>query len=254
MISLESLAKSGKARGPIMVLYGPGGIGKSTLATSFPAPVVIDIEDGLGEIKVDSFGPDVANSFENVMAALIALSTEKHKFETLVIDSLDWLEPMVWQHACKENGWENIEKPGYGKGYAAALTHWREYLDALTYLRNEGMTIIQIAHSQIKKFDNPETDSYDRHEPKLRKEANGVVIEHSDAVLFANYDVHTTSSDQGFNKKKVRAIGQGERVLYTQERPSAVAKNRYNMPLELPMEWHAIAEHIEFFNVKKEAA
>ena len=80
MISLESLQKSGKARAPIMLLYGPGGIGKTTLATSFPAPVVIDIEDGLGEIKVDSFGPDVITSFEDVGAALIALSTEQHSF------------------------------------------------------------------------------------------------------------------------------------------------------------------------------
>lgn len=254
MISLESLQKSGKARAPIMLLYGPGGIGKTTLATSFPAPVVIDIEDGLGEIKVDSFGPDVITSFEDVRAALIALSTEQHNFETLVIDSLDWLEPMVWAHACKENGWSDIEKPGFGKGYIAALAHWREYLDALTYLRNEGMTIIQVAHSQIKKFDNPETESYDRFEPKLDKRANGVVIEHSDAVLFANYDVSTTTSDQGFNKKKVRAIGQGERVVYAQERPSAVAKNRYGMPPEIAMEWHAIAQHVEFFNAKKEAA
>jgi len=254
MISLESLAKSGRARAPIITIYGVSGIGKTTLATSFPDPVVIDIEDGLGEIKVDSFGPDVISSYDDVMSSLSVLATEEHKFKTIVVDSLDWLEPMIWTSVCKENGYKSIESPGYNKGYAEVLPYWREYMDALSYLRGKGMTIIQIAHHKIDKFNNPETDTYDRYVPKLRKEVVGPIIEHSDAVFFANYEVSTVSKSEGFNKNKVRAIGQGDRLLRCQERPSSVAKNRYGMPAELPMDWHAIAEHIEFFNVKKEAA
>ena len=256
-ISLDTLVKSGKPRSPILVTYGVSGIGKTTLATSFPKPVAICTEDGLGTIKVDSFPKVEMATFADVVGALTVLATEKHSFETLVIDSLDWLEPLIWAQTCKDNDWSDIEQPGYGKGYISALALWREYIAAITYLRDRGMTIVQTAHSQIKKFDNPETESYDRYDIKLHKAANAIVQEHSDAVLFANYKVATTANDAGFNKKKVRAIGQGDRVLYCQERPSALAKNRYGMPLELPMEFGAVAEYIEFFaklEPKKEAA
>ena len=254
-ISLDTLRKSGQPRSPILVTYGVSGIGKTTLACSFPNPVVICTEDGLGTIQVDSFPKEDMATFADVLGALTVLATEDHKFETLVVDSLDWLEPLIWAQACKDHDWADIEAPGYGKGYVAALAYWREYIDAITYLRDRGMTIVQTAHSQIKKFDNPETESYDRYDIKLHKAANAIVQEHSDGVFFANYKVATTSADQGFNKKKVRAIGQGDRVLYCQERPSALAKNRYGMPLELPMEWTAIAEYIPFFTpAEKEAA
>ena len=56
------------------------------------------------------------------MEAIGALYTEDHAFRTVVVDSLDWLEPLVWEHTARTNGWKNIEQPGYGKGYVAALT------------------------------------------------------------------------------------------------------------------------------------
>ena len=143
---------------------------------------------------------------------------------------------------CKDNNWSSIEEPGYGKGYIAALGLWRQYLDGLNALRDErGMTVIQIAHTDIKRFDSPEHEPYDRYVIKLHARASALLQEHSDAVLFANYRISTVKSDVGFNKKVTRALGSGERVLYTAERPAFLAKNRYGLPDMLPLDWQAFA-------------
>ena len=111
------------------------------------------------------------------------------------------------------------------------------------------MTVIQIAHTDIKRFDSPEHEPYDRYVIKLHARAAALLQEHSDVVLFANYRISTVKSDIGFNKKVTRALGSGERVLYTAERPAFLAKNRYSLPDSLPLSWAAFAEAMPHFTV-----
>jgi len=239
-ISLASLIENTALTPPRILVHGVAGIGKTTFAAQANKPAVVQTEDGLGTIKVPRF--PLARSFDAVMEALAALYSEKHDYQTVVVDSVDWLEPLVWARACKDNGWASIEEPGYGKGYVAALDLWRQYLDGLNALRDErGMTVIQIAHTDIKRFDSPEHEPFDRYVIKLHTRAAALLQEHSDVVLFANYRVSTVKSDIGFNKKVTRALGSGERVLYTAERPAFLAKNRYGLPDMLPLDWQAFA-------------
>ena len=239
-ISLASLKSTSALAPPRILAHGVAGIGKSTFGAQSDRPVFIQTEDGLGNIKVAHF--PLAKSFDDVMEALAALYSEPHDYKTVVVDSVDWLEPLVWQRACKDNGWGSIEEPGYGKGYVAALDLWRQYLDGLNALRDErGMTVIQIAHTDIRRFDSPEHEPYDRYVIKLHARAAALLQEHSDVVLFANYRISTVKSDVGFNKKVTRALGSGERVLYTAERPAFLAKNRYGLPDVLPLDWQAFA-------------
>lgn len=143
----------------------------------------------------------------------------------------------------KYGAWSSIEDAGYGKGYVAALNLWRQYIDGLNALRDDrGMAVVQIAHTDIKRFDSPEHDPYDRYVIKLHARAAALLQEHSDIVLFANYRISTVKADVGFNKKVSRAVGSGERVIHTVERPAFLAKNRYDLPDTLPLEWSAFAQ------------
>ncbi|MEG3640701.1 ATP-binding protein [Magnetococcus sp. PR-3] len=242
-VSLDSLNRAQDARPPRITEYGVAGVGKTTLAAGAPNPVFILTEDGLGQIQATSF--PLARSYGEVIGALDALLTEQHTFATVVVDSLDWLEPLIWGEVCSQQGVRSIEDIGYGKGYVFAMDLWRTYLDRLNRLRDEkNMVVIQIAHSIIKRFDSPEHDPYDRYEIKLHAKASALIQEHSDCVLFANYRVSTTKTDVGFQKKVNRAVGTGERVLFTQERPAFLAKNRYNLPPELPMDWSVLQGHL----------
>jgi hypothetical protein len=242
-ISVANIFAKQKVRKPRGIIYGPHGVGKTSLCASAEDPVFIQTEDGLGMIEAPTFG--LMKTFDDVMQAIGSLLTDEHDRKTVVIDSIDWLEPMVWAQACKDNGWANIETPGFGKGYVAGLDLWRVLFDGLNSLRDErGMTVLMIAHCDIKRFDSPETEPYDRYVIKLHPRASALVQEHVDFVFFANYRVSTVKSDTGFGKKIVRAVGGSDRVLYTTERPAFLAKNRYAMPESIPMEWGAIATAI----------
>lgn len=235
-ISLSSL-RSTTALAPARILiHGVAGVGKSTFAADAERPVFIMTEDGLGKLQVPHF--PLATSYGEVVGALDALIDEDHDFETVVVDSVDWLEPLIWAEACSRNGWASIEAPGFGKGYAEALNIWREYLGKLNALRDQkGMAIIQIAHTDIRRFDSPEHEPYDRYVIKLQTRASALLQEHSDVVLFANYEVSVAKADVGFNKRVARALGSGTRVMHTEERPAFLAKNRYGLPETLPLEW-----------------
>ena len=225
-----------------LLLYGTQGIGKSTFAASGKSTIFIQAEDGLGEIGCGKF--PLAHSFEEVMTALRELYTQKHDYSTVAVDSLDWLERLIWADVCTERNVTNIEDIGYAKGYTFALDKWRNFLEGLTALRRDkGFTIILIAHAKIEKFENPETESYDRYVPRLHKLASALIQEWCDEVLFATYKIHTKQTDEGFGRKGTRGIGSGERILRTCERPSHMAKNRLNLPEELPLEWDAYAQH-----------
>jgi hypothetical protein len=225
------------------MLYGTQGIGKSTYAAHAPKPIFIQTEDGLGEIECDKF--PLTTTFDQAMQALSELYTEKHPFRTVVVDSLDWLERLIWAEVCRKRSVESIEDIGYGKGYVFSLTQWREFLEGLTALRNDkGMMIVLIAHARIERFENPETESYDRYVPRLHRLASQVIQEWCDEVLFATFRVHTRQMDEGFDRKRTQGIGTGERIMRTVERPAHVAKNRLGLPEEMPLDWDAYAAHL----------
>ena len=240
-MSLNQLTRAIAPKPPRILIHGVAGVGKTTFASEANQPVFVQTEDGLGTLAANHF--PLARSFEEVIDALAALYTEPHDFKTVVIDSVDWLEPQVWGKACRDNGWASIEEPGYGRGYVAALNLWRQYIDGLNALRDDrGMTVVQIAHTDIKRFDSPEHDPYDRYVIKLHTRAAALLQEHSDVVLFANYRISTVKADVGFNKKVNRAMGSGERVIHTAERPAFLAKNRYGLPETLSLDWQTFAQ------------
>ena len=252
-ISLASLRSSTSLSPPRLLLYGVAGVGKTEFAAASPRPVILQTEDGLGRIEATTFG--LLRSFDEIMEALGALYTEPHDFETLVVDSLVWLEPLVWQHTARTHNQPDIESFGYGKGYLAALDTWRSFLDGVNALRDErGMGVILIAHAEIRRFDSPETEPYDRYQPKLHRSASALVQEHVDAVLFANYRVSTLKSDVGFNKKVVRGVSGGDRLLHTAERPAFLAKNRFGLAETLPLSWPELAAGIPFYAAPPSAA
>jgi hypothetical protein len=237
---LKSIRKNDAMAAPRIMVYGVEGIGKSTFGAGAPNPVYILTEDGLGSLNVDHF--PLATSFADVMEAIASLYKENHAFETVVIDSLDWLEAIIQREIEQKYDAKDL---AYGKGSLIAAERWREILDGLNALRNDkGMAVILIAHTTIKRFDSPEVEPYDRYQPKLQERSNAVVREWADAVLFANYKTIVKKDDVGFNQTNNRGISTGERLLFTSERPAYMAKNRYNMPESIPLSWDAFAEAI----------
>jgi len=259
-ISLNSLRQN-ERKPPRILIYGPEGIGKNTFAICQHAPagpdsppgparpgvVVIQTEDGLGDIQCQAF--PLAKTYEEVEEAMGALYEESHDFTTLVIDSLDWLEPLVWNYTCRENGWNSIEDAGYGKGYIAADNNWRRFFSCIDALRNDrGMTIIMTAHQQVIRVEDPELPAYDSADIKLHKRAAAIANEYTDVILRATIKTLMTKDPSAKTKDKdarTLAITTGQRVISTQPKPGAKAKNRYHLPAELQLDWSAFDDAMQ---------
>lgn len=237
-IDLKSISSNPTIAPPRVVIYGPDGVGKSTFGANAPHPIFLLLEDGLGALSVPHF--PLLKSWDEVLEALGALYEGEHKYATVVVDSIDWLEPIVWAETCRRHDKKDIEDFGYGRGYVFACDVWREFFAGLTALRGDrSMAVVLVAHAQIKRFDDPANEPYDRYQLKLHDRAAALTREWADAVLFANWRTYTAKSDVGFNKKVTRGTSAGERLIWTEERPSHHAKNRYSLPPELPLSWDA---------------
>jgi hypothetical protein len=246
---LEAIKKGRQKAAPRVLLYGCEGVGKSTLGSQTPGAIFVPTEDGLGQIDCHSF--PLAEVFEDVLTALAALHSEKHDYQTVVIDSLDWLERLVWDAVCRDYGAKSIEKVdgGYGKGYMHALPYWRKFLNGLDALHKEqGMLVLLLAHAKVERFEDPESSAYDRYSPRLHKHAGALLTEYVDIVTFATRKFRVEREDAGFNRERgiAHPVGKdgGERILRTVGGPSCVAKNRYNLPAELPLSWDALLNAI----------
>lgn len=236
-----NITTNNPAKAPRVVLYGTSGIGKTTFAANCPSPVFICVEDGLGSLAVDHF--PLVETLDEVMSYLKQLQTEQHEYWTVVIDSLDWLERLIWQQVARDNNKSSIEEIGYAKGYIFALEYWSKFLAALNGLRERGMMPFLISHALIKRFNSPTSDPYDRYQLKLHEKAEALVREWADLVLFATYKVTVKPADTA-KKAQARGVGGTERIMYTTERPAFVAKNRYGLPEEMPFDSGALLDAI----------
>jgi len=234
---------------PRLMLYGVHGIGKSTIAADAPNAIFIPTEDGADEIDVPKM-PKVASTDE-VLVQLRALYKEAHDFQTVVIDSADWLEDFI--HLDLKASYTEKEL-SYGKDSVRAAEKMNEVLTALNHLREQrGMSCILIAHCEVKRFDSPMSEPYDRYQPKLQSRMGSLIQEWSDAVLFTTYDVAVKREEAGGFKEHRRGIATGLRKVFTEERPAFHAKNRYRMPVEIdirenePHPFAQIGKHIPYF-------
>src|SRR5699024_12808626 len=71
------------------------------------------------------------------------------KFETLIIDTLDWAEALCNQEICANHGVKGIEDIGYGKGYVFSTEEFGRLLNLLSDVIDAGSHVVLVAHSQI---------------------------------------------------------------------------------------------------------
>ena len=229
-----------------IVIYGTHGIGKSSLASAFPiGPVLfLPTEDGYQDlrpkVKVMTFGGKRTIDCESsLLEAITLLFIEDHPYRTVVLDSAEAAELLIQRQVAQQANKDSITDIGFGKGHAASANKFGQMLAGLDALNSKGITVIVIAHADVEKFNDPAGEQYDRYTLRLDKRVAPMVMEWADELLFCNYRVLTKTVDEGFGKKTTKAIGVGERVVYTTERPTHDAKNRLGLPDQMAMDWTA---------------
>lgn len=232
---------TGKAGGALkVVVYGPEGIGKSTLAAHFPRPVFIDTEGSTRHMDVSR--TDKPSSWTMLMEQVQYIRSDPGVCSTLVIDTADWAEQLCIASICADKKLSGIEDMGYGKGYVYLAEEFGRLLNLLEEIVGRGVHVVLTAHAMMRKFEQPdEMGAYDRWELKLQKKTSALVKEWSDLLLFANYKTLSVATDD--KGKKFKAQG-GRRVMYTSHHPCWDAKNRLGLPEELPLDFSALAQYI----------
>ena len=238
------ILKGRQAKPRRVLLYGVEGVGKSTWAAGAPSPLFLDFESGLGD--VDCAKTERLSSLGEVYEALRWLYASEHDYRSIVFDTVDWFEKLIFDQVCKNANQTNIEKVdgGYGKGYIAAANLLQEFLGKLEKLIDaRRLNVVFLGHATREKVTDPEAPQYERHAPDLSKHSAAILREWCDEVFYASYRTFTRTEDAGFNKTRSIAIGGDERFIRTTHSAGVTAKNRLSLPAELPMSWAAYQQH-----------
>lgn len=220
------------------LVYADSGGGKTTLAAGAPRAVIMDYEGGANDI--DCTKTPRIKTYHDTLTILQQIQTENIGLQTLVIDSLDWLQTIIWQFVSDEAGVKSIAEISYGQGYKLALAYWQHIVSELERIRlNQNVGIVLLCHSEIKRFEDPAGSSYDRWQPKLHAAAAALFTEYVDEILYCDLETFTKTEDEGFGRKRTRGTTSGRRVLRTTACPAWVAKNRLSMPDTIDCSWEA---------------
>lgn len=237
---LKSIRKDVERRPPSMVIVGPAGVGKSSLAGNIPKSVVMPFgqEDTWGLLKGSGAVPEdlpvlpPARTFSDMMGMIEELTTEDHEYKALVIDTISCAERLCHEHVCNREfsgDWSERGFLGFNRGYEVSLSDWREYINAVDRLRDEkGMMVVLLGHTKITQYRNPVGADYDRFTVDLHHKTWSLTHRWCDAVLFFNYWIEVDESG-------LRAKGKGghSRVIHTQHSAAFDAKNRFGLEAEI---------------------
>ena len=220
-----------------IVLYGESGVGKTTLGSQFPKPLIIDAERSSTHLDTPRVFVD---NWRNLLDTLA--ECRECEFETIVLDTVDWAELKCAEYVCALYKKGGIEEFGYGKGYQYLAEEFMKLLKACDEIIRAGKNVVFLAHSQLRKVEPPDEGiAFDRYEPKLSKKVTPLIVEWCDALLFMFRKTYVEQSESGKGKAK----GGKKREICANSASFCLAKSRWtNMPDEFDAEVKAICAHL----------
>lgn len=221
----------------ILTVCGDSGMGKTSLACTFPNPIVIRAEDGLQAVD-ESLRPKafpVISKVSDLWEQLSALIKEEHDFKTVIIDSATALERLFIEDVIESDPKNpksiNQALGGYGAGLNRVASMHQRVRKACGHLNaRRNMHIVFVAHADVETLELPDEDPYSRYGLRLGKKSVAPYVDDSDIVGFIKLETYT----KGDGERK-KAISTGQRLLVCHATAANVSKNRYGITEPLPV-------------------
>lgn len=242
---LSEVSTSIVKRPSAMILYGVPGIGKTSFAAAIPNTVMItdSSERGIETLKEAGIIPEnfpvmpPVKSWGDLLEAVDSLRTGEHQYKCAAFDTLGGIERLCHEEVCRRDYGGEWGERGFGsyqRGFETSLADWRLFINALDALRDErGMSIVLLGHAKVSPFKNPSGPDFDRYNVDVHHKTWALTHKWADIVLFANYELNFTSSEEKQGKGKAK--GGKVRILYTEHEAAFDAKNRHSLPAEIEM-------------------
>ena len=239
-MTLANIRRGTSERPVRLLVYGGEKIGKSTFASGAPGAVWLGQDSGTEHLSIARLPQP--REWREVLDAIteVEVNGAANGIQTLVLDPINWFEPLIHLEVTGDLA-VSLEKfdGGYGRGNSAALGHWRRLLVGLARVWEAGINVVLIAHSQSRKFEDPEGEGYERYELAMSPKPAGLLKQWVDAILLAKRDAYGKKKDGG---ARAKAYGTSAVMLHTEWAPAYDAGNRYGLPQTLPMSWRAFDE------------
>lgn len=211
---------------PKLMIYGLSGVGKSSLANTLSKPLFLDFEGGLNRIGPDRLGTylNLDSCYKDLAELYHVAEAGKREYDTLVIDSVDWLVRKAVETAAgidKNHLKETLNRSngGYGNGKQVLENEIRtRLLPMLMTLNKQGYGICLIAHAERKDLMDADGVDTERIAPKIDINTMNVFVEWCDEVFYIKKNTN------------------GSRTLVLDGDDNVLAKNRLGLSGEVKLD------------------
>jgi len=172
-VTIEKTSQIKAGDNLVMVIYGKGGVGKTTFTASAPNVILLDFENGTKYLGARGFNVDVirlkswpANAEKQKLAALVA------PYHTIALDPLgEAMEKLLNSPALNGRKFRQADGSLTMAGWGEAKAQMRSFIK---WLRDSGKNVIIVAHVSEEKDGEMITNRI-QVATKLREEIPNIV-------------------------------------------------------------------------------